>query len=90
MRKLALAKVVCIGAVFCVAAAVASSAQTFTTVASFDGTDGSEVAYGPLVQGANGALWRGDDGRSVKQLSDSLWLRNNFLDDTCGQVERSI
>jgi hypothetical protein len=42
------------------------------------------------VQGANGALWRGDDGRSVKQLSDSLWLRNNFLDDTCGQVERSI
>jgi uncharacterized repeat protein (TIGR03803 family) len=57
MRKFGLGKIASIIAVFCVATAVASSAQTFTSVASFDGTDGSDVSYGPLVQGTNGDLY---------------------------------
>jgi uncharacterized repeat protein (TIGR03803 family) len=38
MRKLVLEKIACMVAVFCVAAAVASSAQTFTTLVKFNGT----------------------------------------------------
>lgn len=41
--------------VFCVAAAVASPAQTFTTVRIFDGTDGYRA--GSLVQGTNGNFY---------------------------------
>ncbi len=38
MRKLELRKIACIVAVFCVAGAVVSSAQTFTTLVKFNGT----------------------------------------------------
>ena len=54
MRKLALAKVVCMAAVLCVAGAVGSSAQTLTTVANFDGSNGNSPYLGALVQGTDG------------------------------------
>jgi uncharacterized repeat protein (TIGR03803 family) len=40
----------------CVAAAVASSAQTFTSLANFDGTDGSKPESWPM-QGTDGNLY---------------------------------
>ncbi len=54
--KLSLAKMACIMFLFCAAETMLSSAQTFTTLASFDGTDGV-VPYGSLVQGLNGNLY---------------------------------
>jgi uncharacterized repeat protein (TIGR03803 family) len=50
MQKLKFGKIACIVAVFCVVAAVASSAQTLTTIANVGG-----LPYGgPLIQGRNG------------------------------------
>jgi uncharacterized repeat protein (TIGR03803 family) len=39
------------------AAAVASPAQTFTSLFSFDGTDGEDPSYGSLVQGTDGNFY---------------------------------
>jgi uncharacterized repeat protein (TIGR03803 family) len=47
---------VCI-AVFCLMAAIAAPAQTFTPLLSFDGTNGSIPHYGYLVQGIDGDLY---------------------------------
>jgi uncharacterized repeat protein (TIGR03803 family) len=44
-------------AAFCVATTIASSAQTFTSLANFNKTDGGNASFGPLVQGANGNLY---------------------------------
>jgi uncharacterized repeat protein (TIGR03803 family) len=41
---------------FCVAAAIPARSQTFTTLASFDGTNGS-LPYASLVQGLDGNLY---------------------------------
>ncbi len=54
MRKSDLLKVACIVAVFCVAAAVASSAQTVTTLADFNGSNGQGPYLERLVQGTDG------------------------------------
>jgi uncharacterized repeat protein (TIGR03803 family) len=48
--------VACLVLVFCVAA-TAASAQTFTALLSFDGTDGSQPLLGPPVQGIDGNLY---------------------------------
>lgn len=56
MGNLELSKVICVVSIFCIAAAIASPAQTFTTIANFGLTDGS----GPnarLVQGTDGKLY---------------------------------
>src|ERR1035438_9403239 len=55
MKKIGFIERACFFAVFCVAAAIASPAQTFTTLNSFDGTDGA----GPngLVQGMDGNFY---------------------------------
>jgi uncharacterized repeat protein (TIGR03803 family) len=42
---------------FCAVAAIASPAQTFKTLANFDGTDGSYSLYMSLVQGSNGSFY---------------------------------
>lgn len=43
---------------FCAAAVLASSAATtFTTLASFNGTNGASPSYAPLAQGPNGNLY---------------------------------
>jgi uncharacterized repeat protein (TIGR03803 family) len=49
-------RVACVVLLLC-AAAVAASAQTFTTIAAFDGTNGSEPSSGFLVQGFDGNLY---------------------------------
>ena len=43
--------------VFCVATAIASPAQTFTTLANFDGTDGNWPDLMALVQGTDGNFY---------------------------------
>jgi uncharacterized repeat protein (TIGR03803 family) len=57
MRALGL-RTFCIGILFCVASVVASSAQTFTSLASFDGgPDGAQPWYLTVTQGADGNFY---------------------------------
>jgi uncharacterized repeat protein (TIGR03803 family) len=57
MKKLRLERIACILITFCALSGVAAFSQTFTTIASFDGTDGAAPFYTPLVQGANGNFY---------------------------------
>jgi uncharacterized repeat protein (TIGR03803 family) len=50
-------KTICLALVFCAAAVVASSAQTLTTLVSFNDTDGDVPYFASLVQGANGNFY---------------------------------
>jgi uncharacterized repeat protein (TIGR03803 family) len=52
-----LGKTVCMLALFCVATATASQAQTFTPLASFNGNNGSLPYYGSLAQGTDGNFY---------------------------------
>ena len=56
--KLNLSKMVCIGFVFCATTAIASQARTFTSLLSFDGTNGGRPSYMSLVQGSQWELLR--------------------------------
>ena len=56
MKKISLAKTIGVVGVFMVAAAGALSAQTLTTLVSFDYTHGSDPAA-PLIQGRDGNLY---------------------------------
>jgi uncharacterized repeat protein (TIGR03803 family) len=60
MAKMNFEKIVCIAA-FCIATAVASSAQTFTSLASFDLTNGA-YPEGNLSQGTDGNFYGATDG----------------------------
>jgi uncharacterized repeat protein (TIGR03803 family) len=42
---------------FCIATAIASHAQTFTTLVNFDFTDGADPYRNSMIQGADGNLW---------------------------------
>jgi uncharacterized repeat protein (TIGR03803 family) len=55
-RKLILPKLVCAALVFCIATAIASPAQTFTSLLNFDKADGANPNAG-LVQGTDGNLY---------------------------------
>jgi uncharacterized repeat protein (TIGR03803 family) len=57
MGKLGFPRLACIATVFCVVTAIASPAQTFTTLAEFDGTDGFNPLYGSLIEGTDGNLY---------------------------------
>jgi uncharacterized repeat protein (TIGR03803 family) len=57
MEKLHLLKMAIVVFAFCVATAIASPAQTFSSLASFDGTDGAAPEYSSPVQGTNGDLY---------------------------------
>jgi uncharacterized repeat protein (TIGR03803 family) len=55
----------CILLLFCLAVAVASSATTFTTLASFHGTNGDRPYFVALVQGTDGNLYGTTSGGGV-------------------------
>ena len=57
MEKSTSFKKVCIVFAFCIATTVTSPAQTFTTLVSFDGTNGDYPAYMSLIQGFDGNLY---------------------------------
>jgi uncharacterized repeat protein (TIGR03803 family) len=59
MGKAGLAKLICIVFAFCLVTALASPAQTFTTVYNFAGypNDGFDPFYGPLIQGSDGNFY---------------------------------
>jgi uncharacterized repeat protein (TIGR03803 family) len=57
MTKSTAGRIICIVALFCVATSVASSAQTFSSIASFMQNNGANPFYGPLVQGPNGDFY---------------------------------
>lgn len=57
MRKSSFLKTSCIVFVFCGATAIASLAQTFTSLASFDHTNGANPQYMSLVQGVDGNFY---------------------------------
>jgi uncharacterized repeat protein (TIGR03803 family) len=52
-----LARLIALCSVLILAVAVASPAQTFTSLFSFDGTDGEDPSYGSLVQGVDGNFY---------------------------------
>ncbi len=56
MKKLGFGKIACIVAAFCFATAVVSTAQTYTMLGAFDGTNG-DLAVGSLVQGVDGNFY---------------------------------
>ena len=62
MTTLKFGKLAGILAVFCVATSIASVAQTFTSLASFDGADGVDPQYMSLVQGIDGNFYGTTDG----------------------------
>jgi len=53
MGKLELSKMICSDSMFCIATAIASPAQTLTTVANFHFTNGAGPNAG-LIQGTDG------------------------------------
>jgi uncharacterized repeat protein (TIGR03803 family) len=62
MNSISGRRTTCFTILFCAATAISSAAQTFTTLASFDNTNGS-FSQAPLVQGLDGNLYgTTDDG----------------------------
>jgi uncharacterized repeat protein (TIGR03803 family) len=57
MKKSSFLKMICIVFIFCVMTVVASLAQTFTSLASFDLTNGENPEYVSLVQGLDGNFY---------------------------------
>jgi uncharacterized repeat protein (TIGR03803 family) len=56
MSKLSL-RLICLVSVFCAMAAVATPTDTFTTLASFDVSNGEGLQFVSLVQGLNGNFY---------------------------------
>lgn len=57
MKKMKVGRITCIVALFYIATTVAGSAQTFTSLVSFDGTNGAMPWFVNLVQGTDGNLY---------------------------------
>ena len=55
--QLGLWKTIALASVFCAATAIACPADSFKILATFDGTNGANPAYGFLVQGFDGELY---------------------------------
>lgn len=91
MEKLGATRTPCIVIALFIATAVASSGQTFKTLASFDGTNGGGPLYVTLVQGANGKFFgttSGDganDGGTVFEVSPAGKITPLY--NFCSQAE---
>jgi uncharacterized repeat protein (TIGR03803 family) len=62
MSKLSLWRIISLVCVFCALAVIASPAEIFTIVVSFNGTNGQSPQYETLVQGLNGNLYGTTEG----------------------------
>jgi uncharacterized repeat protein (TIGR03803 family) len=83
MAKLRFGKIVCTLAILCVASAVSSNAQTFTTVFSFDGTNGNDTYNtAALVQDTDGNL----DGTTLYGGTTSQYCPLGGTASGCGTV----
>jgi len=78
MGKLGLLRMACIGFTLCATTATISTAQTFTSLLSFNSTDGDRPLNGSLVQGADGNLYGTTDLGGVSS--------NCTHDGGCGTV----
>jgi uncharacterized repeat protein (TIGR03803 family) len=56
-RRPRMGKIASLAIMFCLATVIAAPAQVFSTLASFDQTNGAAPEYGSLVQGPNGSLY---------------------------------
>jgi uncharacterized repeat protein (TIGR03803 family) len=83
----------CLVCVFCAAATIASSADNFETLLSFNGTNG-EFPYAPLVQGLNGNFYgttnsggaHGDYGTVFEiTAAGKLATLHSFINGTDGE-----
>ena len=54
MKQLSVSKIVGVAFAVCIATAIASPAQTLTTLHNFTGTEGASPYYSPLVPGRDG------------------------------------
>jgi uncharacterized repeat protein (TIGR03803 family) len=68
MSKLGCWRTICLVCIFCAAAAIGSSAQTFETLVSFDGTNGYLPTASP-VQGPDGNLYGTTWGGTVFRIT---------------------
>ena len=72
----------------CAATAMALSAQTFTTLHSFDGTDGADP-YAGIVQGTNGEFYGTTDGGGATNYGTVFKMTRSgsltTLDSFCNQ-----
>ena len=57
MKQLSLTKWMCISLAICAASTIAASAQTFTSLLDFNGSDGANPGQGTLVQGRDGNFY---------------------------------
>jgi uncharacterized repeat protein (TIGR03803 family) len=73
MSKLNWWKTACAVGVLCALAVIGAAAQTFTTLANFDGTNGSG-AGAPLVQGSDGNLYATTSGGGANNYGTVLQL----------------
>ena len=76
MRKTGFKKIASIIVGFLIASAIASSAQTFTRLTKFNGSNGQWPYYGSLIQGTDGNFWgttssggNGSKGGTVFQIT---------------------
>jgi uncharacterized repeat protein (TIGR03803 family) len=67
--KLGAWKTICVVILLCVGTAIPTPAQTFTTLASFDGPNG-ETPSGPLIQGADGNFYGTTSGGGNQGVYD--------------------
>ena len=85
LSNVSLLKMCCIVYVFCAATAIASPAQTLTTLVSFDGTNG-DSPYASLVQGVDGNFY----GTTVYGGANNSGICDNFVNEGCGTVFKIV
>ena len=97
MTNLSWWKKTCAVLLLCAATAIASQAQTFTTLASFNGTNGQAPFYVSLIQGPDGSLYGTTIGGGTNERgtvfrmtpSDSLKVLYSFCSQTnCADGEQ--